>query len=325
MRPTNAVFIHIAVCIIVCIFGAIPMAVSAAAAAPFRGDRFFHDGDGVLHITSRKNGATFDGRYRLASGSYDPRAIKAICHVFDAPYTASRAGVSMRLIAFLDFLQDRFNPQARITVTSGYRSPRYNTKLRRNGALAAKASLHQYGMAADFSLQGVPAKHVWEFVKTLGFGGTGYYQGESVHVDVGPARFWDQRTSGVGTGISDDNKLIGVVTDFDRYASGENMTLRFIRMTAFPIGVSPQFALVSGNGQAGASPVAVFHPAFAVDAKGECPRFADIDAMAAITWHLPADLPAGSYAVRVTFCDRSWTAMPPEITTPVFEVVAGLK
>ena len=46
---------------------------------------------------------------------------------------------------------------------------------------------------------------------------TGYYHGDVVHIDVGPARFWDETTSGVGTGISDGNKLIGIITDYDVY------------------------------------------------------------------------------------------------------------
>jgi uncharacterized protein YcbK (DUF882 family) len=306
-----------------CIAGALMLAAPAAVSADtFQGNRFFHDGDGVIHLKSRKNGSVFDGRYRKESGDYDPKALAAIGRVFDVPEKAGPSVIALRLIAFLDFLQDHYTTGAVITITSGYRSPSYNTNLRRKGALAAKASLHQYGMAADIAIDGVPSRGIWEFVKSLGFGGTGYYQGEDVHVDVGPARSWDQRTSGVGTGISDDNKLIGVVTDFDRYATGETMTLRFIRMTAFPIGVSPQFALVSLKGAAEDRRVTEFHPDFTVPATGPCPQFADIDQMAGITWRLPADLPTGRYAVRVDFCDRSWAAMPAEIVTPAFDVVA---
>jgi uncharacterized protein YcbK (DUF882 family) len=306
-----------------CIAGALMLAAPAAVSADtFQGNRFFHDGDGTIHLKSRKNGSVFDGRYRRGPGDYDPKALAAIGRVFDVPQNTGPSAIALRLIAFLDFLQDHYATGAVITITSGYRSPSYNTNLRRKGALAAKASLHQYGMAADIVIHGVPSRRVWEFVKSLGFGGTGYYQGESVHVDVGPARSWDQRTSGVGTGISDDNKLIGVVTDFDRYATGEKMALRFIRMTAFPIGVSPQFALVSQEEPAQDRHVAVFQPDFSVAANGPCPQFADIDQMAGITWRLPADLPTGRYAVRVDFCDRSWTAMPAEIVTPAFDVVA---
>ena len=82
-----------------------------------------------------------------------------------------------------------------------------------------------------------------EYGQDAGFGGAGYYHGDTVHIDVGPARSWDETTSGVGTGISDDNKLIGLVSDYDLYRPGEMVTLRFIRMTAFPIGVASEFAL----------------------------------------------------------------------------------
>ena len=80
----------------------------------------------------------------------------------------------------------------------------------------------------------VPSVRVWKYVKQLGFGGAGYYHGELVHVDVGPARSWDEKTSGVGTDISENNKLIGLTTDFDIYRADDVVTLRFIRMTAFP-------------------------------------------------------------------------------------------
>jgi uncharacterized protein YcbK (DUF882 family) len=68
------------------------------------------------------------------------------------------------------------------SVSSGYRSPIYNTTLRQQGRLAAKASLHQYGMAADLIMKGVSLKRIWQDVKALDFGGTGYYQGKTVHI-----------------------------------------------------------------------------------------------------------------------------------------------
>ena len=170
------------------LLSAIPGSVAMADGA-----RFFHEGDGRLRLMSEKNGKTFAGAYRLAAGGYDESALKAIHGVFGAPFDPKHPKVSLRLIAFLDFLEDRLNPGALITITSGYRSPEYNTKVRARGGLAAKASLHQYGMAADFTMAGVASEKVWRFVQDLGFGGTGYYHGRSVHVDVGPARSWDFR------------------------------------------------------------------------------------------------------------------------------------
>jgi uncharacterized protein YcbK (DUF882 family) len=283
--------------------------------------RFFFVGDGQISLVTEKSGESFAGRYRLGSGCYDEAAIGAICCVFGAPHNHQATGLSLRLIEYLDFLEDRLCPGARITVCSGYRKPEYNRQLRDRGALAAKASLHQYGMAADLRMDGVPAKRLWDYVKALGFGGAGYYHGDLVHVDVGPARSWDEKTSGVGTGISDHNKLIGLVTDYDVYLAGEMITLRFIRMTAFPIGVACEFVLDRETGPGGVTQVAVFEPSFAVSAGGECRRFDDIPQMASIRWRLQRELPPGRYRVRARFCDNPWDDMPSEVSTPEFEIV----
>lgn len=299
----------------------------AAAAADARGGmqeaamrRFFFSGDGQIRLVSEKSGAVFSGRYRSLSGRYEPAGLAGIHRVFAAPFTAGKATVSLRLIEYLDFLEDRLHPGAEITITSGYRSPAYNSHVRRRGGLAAKASLHQYGMAADIVMQGVSSRRVWETVRALDFGGAGYYHGRTVHVDVGPARSWDEKTSGVGTGISDDNKLIGLVAGYDLYRPGETLSLRFIRMTAFPVGVSTEF-LLEGGGSGGEPLKRTFRPEFARPVADACPSFDSIDAMAAIRWRLPADLPAGRYTVRARFCGNPWKEMPPEVVTPAFEII----
>ena len=307
----------------VCIIAmTITMLISSGSWAPAdEGPRFFHSGNGQLQLVSEKNGQVFEGVYRSAAGRYDETALKAIYRVFGAAYDPAFPQLSLRLIAFLDFLEDRLRPGAQITVTSGYRSPEYNTNVRNRGGLAAKASLHQYGMAADIIMDGVPSERVWQMVKSLGFGGTGYYHGRTVHVDVGPARSWDEKTSGVGTGISDDNKLIGMATDFDIYRPGEKVTLRFIRMTAFPIGVVPTFILERITSEGAAGEAATFKPRFAIPTDGTCPQFGNIDQMAAIGWDPPPNLSPGRYAVRARFCGSAWEAMPPEVVTPTFELV----
>jgi len=293
-------------------------AIDAAASSPAR---YFHSGDGRLNLASDKNEAVFAGIYRTGRDGYDPAAMAAIHRVFDAPYAPGAERLSRRLIEFIDFLQDRLNPGACITIVSGYRAPAYNRQLRARGALAAKASLHQYGMAADLRLAGVSARRVWETVKALGFGGAGYYHGDSVHVDVGPARSWDEKTSGVGTGISDDNKLIGLITDYDIYRPGEPLQFRFIRMTAFPIGVQPVFALARQGATGAPGPVQSFTPAGGPSTSGACPQYNDIEHMAGFTWRLPADLPPGRYKAAARSCDAAWPQMPAEVATPEFEVV----
>jgi len=296
---------------------------SLAQTNPPEQSRFFHSGDGDLRLFGKKNGLAFTGRYRLGPRAYDPEALRAICRVFDAPCDSPHTTVSLRLIEFLDLLQDRLAPGARMTITSGYRSPQYNAHLRNGGALAAKASLHQYGMAADLILDGVAAKRLWQYAKALEFGGAGYYRGRTVHIDTGPARFWDETTSGVGTGLSDDNKLIGLVTDFDRYGPGDAIAMRFIRMTAFPIEVAAEFALDRDDPLERTEQVARFRPSATVSAAGGCRRFADIEQMTSIGWQLPADLPEGRYRIRARFCENPWTQMPSEIASPMFEIKHG--
>ena len=283
--------------------------------------RYFYKGDGKLNLLSAKNGISFNGRYRKSRGIYDEKALETIHRLFGAEKERPLSTISLRLIEFLDYLEDNLHPGARITIISGWRSPQYNTDLRNKGRLAAKASLHQYGMAADIKIQGVSSKRIWNTVKKLGFGGTGYYKGKLVHIDVGPARYWDEKTSGVGTDISTQNKLIGLVTNYDIYLPGEMMDLRFIRMTAFPIGVNPEVVLekVEKNGQS--KEMGRFRPSFAIAVKSQCPQFSDIDQMMGIRWKLPSDILPGRYKIRASFCQRLWEDMPAEIYTPEFAVI----
>ena len=283
--------------------------------------RYVYTGDGRLNLASAKNKMTFDGRYRTGKGIYHEKALKAIDGLFGADHDPGGFTVSLRLIEFIDFLEDRFHPGARITIASGWRSPQYNTDLRNKGKLAATASLHQYGMAADIKIAGTSSRDIWNTVKELGFGGTGYYQGEFVHVDVGPARSWDEKTSGVGTDISAHNKLIGVVTDYDFYVSGETMALRFIRMTSFPIGVMPEFVLEGVQKDGPSKEIVRFKPSFASAGAGDCHRFSHMDPMAGILWQVPRGIAPGGYTIRASFCQRLWDEMPAEIFSPKFVVV----
>ncbi len=287
--------------------------------------RFFYSGDGKISLRSAKSGAVFSGIYRNPDGTYKIDAIRRINAVFGAspsPLAGEGQGegeiISLRLVEFLDHLQDKFGPAKTLTIVSGYRSPEYNTTLRENGALAGKASLHQYGMATDFSMAGVSSKAIWEYVRDLKFGGAGYYHGKNVHIDVGPARWWDETSSKVGTDIADENKLIMLVADRDVYKRGEAMNLMFARMTAWPIGVQPEFVLE----QTGGKTIKKIIPSpLAGEGQGDgCHIFIDWRPMLKMQWRIPADLAPGRYTIRAKFCDKQWEAMPAEITTSEFVV-----
>ena len=290
------------------------------ALAETNNSRYFNHGDGTIHLKSPKSGASFSGKYRNDDGSYDETALKKIHQVFMAKYGPVVSTISPRLIEYLDFIEDHLNKGAQISVISGYRSPTYNTGLRKKGKLAARASLHQYGMAADIWMEGVSSKDIWKFVKGYKFGGAGYYQGKLVHIDVGPTRSWTQATSGVGTGISNFNKLICIVTDRDIYYTGEPISMRFTRMTAFPIGVNSSFVLERKVRKNKWKKVMDFTPAFAKKTNNNCHQFNDIEEMASIDWTLPKKLKKGHYRIKAIFCENDWETMPKSITTPKFEI-----
>jgi hypothetical protein len=113
-----------------------------------------------------------------------------------------------------------------------------------------------------------------------------------------------------------------MVSNYDIYRPGEAVTLRFIRMTAFPIGVSAAFSLDRRDAEGQPRTVAVFRPAFKIPSRGSCLQFADIDQMDAIRWQLPPGLPPGRYTIQARFCDNRWPDMPGEITMPDFRVEA---
>jgi uncharacterized protein YcbK (DUF882 family) len=281
--------------------------------------RFFFTGNGKISLCSDRTNKSFFGVYRKGLGGYDEKALSLICQVFDAPCDSSQIVISLRLIEFIDYLEDHLKSGAKITIISGYRNPEYNTMLREKGNLAAKASLHQYGMAADLKIEGVKANALCNYVKDLKFGGVGYYHGDMVHIDVGPARSWDETTSGVGTGVSDNNKLIGIITEYDIYQPGMTVDLKFIRMTAFPIHVSSEFSIIRQKDQDEVENRQNFTPVFNIPQTNDCMVFRSIDEMNHIKWELPKNLKSGRYTIQASFCDNAWPDMPQQIQTPEFE------
>ncbi len=92
------------------------------------------------------------------------------------------------LVRMLKQIEQRFGKRA--VVTSGYRSPEYNKRVR-----GARRSMHMYCAAADIQLDGVSKWDLATYVRSMpGRGGVGTYcHTNSVHVDVGPERDWNWR------------------------------------------------------------------------------------------------------------------------------------
>lgn len=92
------------------------------------------------------------------------------------------------LVKMIRQIERRFGNRA--VVTSGYRSPSYNKKVR-----GARNSLHMYCAAADIQIEGVSKWELAKYARSLpGRGGVGTYcHTNSVHVDIGPERDWNWR------------------------------------------------------------------------------------------------------------------------------------
>jgi uncharacterized protein YcbK (DUF882 family) len=262
-------------------------------------DRFFISGDGRVRLENFKTGDQATIRYRDAQGAYPVTAQAGIDRLFGVPAGASDH-ISLRLVSLLDYIEDRY--QRPIRINSGYRSAEYNRRLRDQGRLAAKASLHMEGMACDLVLGAALAPRAYEDIRALACCGVGYYHGESLHVDTGPARFWDETSSKVDTDISAHNKLVMVRTDRDIYLPGEPIDLRIARITNYPIGVWA-IAGVEGDGALLAS--IPFH-----GGQGDCMTI-DEPIQRVLSLTLPVRLPpATRLRLRLDLCNKPFPEMP---------------
>jgi len=76
-----------------------------------------------------------------------------------------------------------------VNITSGFRDPSYNAKVG-----GARGSQHTHGNAFDFSVRGFDEgkqREIAEWLRANGAQGFGYYpNSQSMHADLGGARFW---------------------------------------------------------------------------------------------------------------------------------------
>jgi hypothetical protein len=154
--------------------------------------------------------------------------------------------MSLRLIELLDYLEDHFQGKG-IRIISGYRDPSYNQSLRDKGKLAASSSLHMDAEATDIVMSGVASATINDYLIPQDCCGVGYYHGKTIHVDTGPPRFWDEKTSGTEKKEPPLNEHISMKTKSDFYEVGQKMGLKFSRVTDYPIGVKKTMVLTCGD------------------------------------------------------------------------------
>ncbi|MSQ47012.1 MAG: DUF882 domain-containing protein [Deltaproteobacteria bacterium] len=265
-------------------------------------NRYFLSGDGTVSLTNPKTNRSVRVHYRTEEGTYPQEARQEIDRLFGVSAN-SGDHISLRLVSALDYVEDQFDLP--IVLISGYRSEEYNSNLRAKGGGAAKASMHIEGMAADIKVRKNLGKKIWESVKAIGCCGIGFYGGDSVHIDTGPARYWTQATSKVRTNISENNKQVMVRTDQDIYRPGEKIEVKLARITAYPVSMMSGFTLVR-DGQEPQD--------FSFDGKGtECHPVREA-AERAVMWTVPENFsPAERLRFRLRFCDKQFPEMPDQI------------
>jgi uncharacterized protein YcbK (DUF882 family) len=211
--------------------------------------RYFRAGDGDIAIRSPGLGERAKVVYRLPDGTYDDAALARVRRVFRSKGDGREGEIDLRLVELLAWLQEQTGV-AELSLISGYRSPAYNERLRRNGVQAASASLHTQGMAADVAFPRKGLEPLWLWVRELECCGAGYYAANGfLHVDTGQPRFWEPATSKVGEDLSGGNARLFARTEFDRYRAGEGIQVRLRSLTDPPVRLKTVVrAVADGNG-----------------------------------------------------------------------------
>lgn len=147
-------------------------------------------GDGVVTLYHEWHNEELKIRYRDSEGNYIPEAMAQIKHLFRCRLTGLEMDVPAKLVELLDIIQEKSGGRT-ITVTCGYRSPKFNGMLSAHSSGVAKNSLHMKGWAADIRIEGVKTSALRDTARSIQAGGVGYYPSQRfVHVDVGTVRYW---------------------------------------------------------------------------------------------------------------------------------------
>lgn len=195
-------------------------------------------GDGKLTLYSYHTDDVLEVTFRTAKG-YDRSALEKIYRLMRSRGDDAVYPISTDLIDLLDAIQDRFGAET-VEIISGYRSSEFNEDLIVNGRGAASESLHTKGMAADIHIDEITERAVWEYAKSIGRGGAGYYPRHNfVHVDVGPARIWrdpDPKRR-ILTGVDlNPNPDWTALTDRNIYRQGEPVAFTVSKRTGMSSG-----------------------------------------------------------------------------------------
>lgn len=300
--------------VILWVFMVLLAAASACAAGPE--NRFFLMGSGELHLVNHRNSR--EDRVHLLDGNgvISEAGLTAVDRVFGFPAEEKGEHISPRLLFMLSYFSDLVAPGKTIHIESAYRSPEYNSRIRKQGANAARTSTHIDGMALDFWIEGVDGKALWETVRQRNCCGVGHYGDKTIHLDAGRPRFWEAATSGTKSTEPDYNRHLYLSTGYDRYAQGEELRLSLSGISTFDFGIRTTAKLHSSK-----DPVAVV-ALIPVQSpvRADCLRIDNRQASRSLSAQLPDSLPAGRYRIELEFCQKPFPQMPDEAISNEIEI-----
>lgn len=275
---------------------------------------FYYEGDGKVLFSNKNNGIKNDLPYRNQDGTFNRAGLDQINKVMGVVPAQTGEDYSLRLIAFLDYLQDIKVPGKVLTISSGYRSPKFNSALRKKGRTAGETSYHIDAMAADIILPGymvAQVEQLWEELRHLEFGGVGMYGGTTLHLDSGRPRFWTKQTALPKDGKPQENKNIYLSIEKDFYEKGEKLKMFFSGISQYPIGVKKEWRI---NNKKLVQPV--FKSTVAADQ--DCLLIKNHQEARQIEAVVP-DV-SGRVSLEVSFCGPEYGQMPKAIQSRAFEV-----
>jgi uncharacterized protein YcbK (DUF882 family) len=124
-------------------------------------------------------------------GHYIKDALREVSHLLRDYHTGEIHPVDPALLDQLYDLKLMLGIDKAFDVTSGYRCPRTNARLRKKRHGVAKRSLHMQGRAIDFRVDGLATHKIRSAAITMQRGGVGYCQrSDFVHLDTGSFRNW---------------------------------------------------------------------------------------------------------------------------------------
>lgn len=283
--------------------------------------RFYYEGDGCLKLRWDKSKRKYDGCYRSKDGAYGQAQLKKLNQFFNVPADIQE-NFSLRTLAFLDFLEDKFSKGKTLTITSGYRSPNYNESLRKKGALAGKTSYHLDAMAVDVKFPGVKSETVWEYARSLKYGGAGYYRSKAIHIDSGKPRNWTPENAIDPDDKPPLNQNIYMSVDKDIYLPGETIHMFFSGVSDYPFGLKSMMTITQDNQN-----ILDISPDIKGNFVKDCIFMEKKDQIRNISWKIPSDFSSKNQKMKihVRFCDPIHGNQPKEIDSREFEVINHAK